>query len=59
MLQKSKILRSRDEWKSKAVQRSCEIREHRKTQKRYQTKIAELRMQIDEMKVQADESKKN
>lgn len=59
MLQKSKILRSRDEWKSKAVQRSAEIREHRKIQKRYQTKIAELKMQIDEMKEQADESKKN
>ncbi len=27
----SKLIRSRDEWKDKAVQRSYEIREHRKS----------------------------
>ena len=50
MPQMSKVLRSRDDWKCKAVQRSYEIREQRKTQKRSQEKIAELNAQIHAMK---------
>ena len=46
MLQQSKLLRSRDEWKCKAIQRSYEIREQRKTHKRSQAKIAALKAQI-------------
>jgi len=46
MLQLSKVIQSRDEWKSKATQRANENREHRKTEKRHQEKIAELKEQI-------------
>jgi len=42
----SKLLRSRDEWKEKAIQRANELREHRKTQKRHLCKIAELQAQL-------------
>ncbi len=49
MLQKSKLIRSRDEWKDKAVQRSYEIREHRKSRKRYLEQIAGLKAQVREM----------
>ena len=44
MLQISKILHSRDEWKNKAIERSAEIREFRKTQKRHLEKIAALKL---------------
>lgn len=46
MLQMSKLLPSRNQWKSKAIQRAHEIREQRKTPKRYQAKIAELQRQL-------------
>ncbi len=58
MVQRSKLLRSRDEWKSKAIKRAYEAREHRKTQKRYQEKIAELKVQLQVME-QTREDKKN
>jgi hypothetical protein len=57
VLQKSKLIRSRDEWKDKAVQRSYEIREHRKSRKRYLEKIAGLKTRVREMS-QAEEDKK-
>lgn len=43
MLQLSKILNSRDEWKNKATERAAELRELRKTQQRHLNKIAELK----------------
>jgi len=46
MLQHSKVIRSRDEWKRKAVQRAEKIREGRKTERRYQQKIAQLKAEI-------------
>jgi uncharacterized coiled-coil DUF342 family protein len=46
MLQHSKIVRSRDDWKRKAVQRAENIREARKTERRYQQKIAQLKAEI-------------
>ena len=46
MPQMSKIIQSRDEWKGKAVLRANEIREYRKSQKRYQKKISELKARI-------------
>ncbi len=49
MLQRSKVIQSRDEWKGKAVQRATEIREQRKNVKRYQEKIAELKTQFKEL----------
>lgn len=58
MLQRSKVRRSRDEWKRKAVQRADEIRERKKTEKRYQEKIAQLKAQISALE-QAAEDKKN
>lgn len=58
MPQLSKLLQSRDEWKCKAVQRGDEIRERRKSQKRYQETIAELKSQVRAME-QADADKKN
>ncbi len=58
MVQRSKLLRSRDEWKSKAIKRAYEVREHRKTQKRHQEKIAELKAQLQAME-QTKADKKN
>jgi len=43
MLQQSKLIRSRNEWKDKAVQRANEIRELKKARKRLKEKIAELK----------------
>lgn len=46
MLQPSKIIRSRDGWREKAIQRAYELREFRKTHKRQREKIAELKAEI-------------
>jgi len=59
MPQQSKIIRSRDEWKTKAVQRATEIRERRKTEKRSKEKIAELCKQIGELRLSLEDAKKN
>jgi len=58
MLQTSKILHSRDEWKNKAIERSAEIREYRKNKKRHLEKIAELKLYNREME-QLIDAKKN
>lgn len=50
MPQLSKIIRSRNEWRKKSVQRAMEIREYRKTVKRSNEKIAELNKQIAGLK---------
>ncbi|MBK1725219.1 hypothetical protein [Thiocystis violacea] len=57
MPQRSKILQSRDDWKRKAVQRADAIREHRKTQRRYQLKIAQLKADISALEQAEDEKK--
>ena len=54
----SKLIKSRDEWKSKAVLRANEIREYIKTTKRHQEKIRELKEQLAEVEP-ADSDKKN
>lgn len=59
MLQQSKLIRSRDEWKTKAVQRAAEIRERRKAEKRSKEKIAELSQQISELSLALEDAKKN
>ncbi|MBK1724769.1 hypothetical protein CKO23_21590 [Thiocystis violacea] len=46
MLQPSKILRSRDAWKRKAVQRAEALREQRKAHKRARQSIAQLKAEI-------------
>jgi len=43
MLQYSKLVNSRNEWRKKATERGTEIREFRKIQKRHREKIAELK----------------
>ena len=57
MLQYSKVIKSRDIWKQKAVQRSNEIRKYRKIKKHYQEKIAALKTQIKSMKQTAEVKK--
>jgi uncharacterized coiled-coil DUF342 family protein len=57
MLQYSKVVRSRDEWKRKAVERAEEIREHRKAQKRHQRKIAQLKADISALEQAVEEKK--
>ncbi len=51
MLQQSKLIQSREDWKNKATQRATENREYRKQTKRYQKKIAELKTQIKAINV--------
>lgn len=53
----SKIIRSRDDWKRKATERASEIRELRKTKKRYQIQIAELKAQINAIEPLHNEKK--
>ena len=57
MLQMSKIIQSRNDWKCKAIQRADEIREYRKSKKRYHEKIEELKTHIADIE-QATENKK-
>lgn len=59
MLQHSKLIISRDEWRSKAVKRAEEIRELRKTRKRLREKIVELKSQNQVAKQTPERDKKN
>lgn len=52
MLQHSKILRSREDWKAKATARGNEVREQRKTLRRYQQRIADLKAQNKQLTIQ-------
>lgn len=52
MLQHSKILRSREEWKAKATARGNGVREQRKTLHRYQQRIADLKAQNKQLAIQ-------
>ena len=56
MLQRSKLIRSRDEWRKKAVKRAEQVREFKKATRRYQSRIAELKTQIIELE---EANKKN
>ncbi len=47
MLQRSKILHSRDIWRAKAIQRGDEVRDLRKVVKRQAEKIDAINMQLD------------
>ena len=58
MLQMSKLLRSREEWKNKAVRRAEENREFRKSKKRHQERIGELKAQLASLE-QVIQDKKN
>jgi len=59
MLQQSKIIQSRDEWKRKAVQRASTIRENRKQKKQTQQKIAQLKKHILDLECVVNGGKKN
>ena len=58
MLQISKIIKSREDWKDKAIQRGCEIRESRKSRKRHLETIAELKRTNRKLMQSADDKKK-
>lgn len=57
MPQISKLIRSRDNWRDKAVSRSNENRDRRKTEKRHLKKIAELKRRVEELEQAARDSK--
>lgn len=60
MLQYSKILRGRDEWKAKAIARATENREHRKAIRHYRQQIADLKAQNKALaEEQVEHSEKN
>ena len=59
MLQTSKIIKSREDWKKKAIQRGYEIREFRKNQKRHQETIAELKRANRKLMRSVDDKKKS
>ena len=59
MPQLSKLIRSRDDWKTKAVQRANEIREYRKTIKRHQEQIAAIKSELNALQQGAEDNKKN
>jgi hypothetical protein len=55
----SKIIQSRDDWRSKAVSRATALREHRKTEKRHGIKLAALQETCAELKQLIEDTKKN
>lgn len=59
MLQMSKILRSRADWKDKATQLANELREYRKERKRHLARIAELQTQLNTLETHESEKKRN
>lgn len=59
VLQYSKVLKSRNEWKEKAIKRADENREYRKAKKRYLNTIAVLRAKNLLMEQEAEEKKNN
>lgn len=58
MLQRSKLINSRDDWRNKAIQRANELREHRKADKRLRTQIIRLKHELKELQQAADTYKK-
>ena len=59
MLQRSKIIDSRNEWKRKTIQSNYELREFRRTQKRHLKKIETLKQDVRLLNQVIKESKKN
>ena len=59
VLQYSKVLKSRNEWKDKAINRADENREHRKAKKRYLNTISVLKSKNLLMEQEADAKKNN
>ena len=59
MLQQSKLLRSRDEWKTKAVLRATENREYRKADMRHREQLIALKKENEELRLSVEDLKKN
>jgi uncharacterized protein YlxW (UPF0749 family) len=59
MPQQSKLLVSREHWKQKAMQRAEDVREFRKTKKRHQERIAELKAQLVKLEATSKDKKTN
>ena len=59
MLQTSKLIKSRNEWRQKANEKAYEARELRKTKKRHKITIEEQKQQIKILKQTIANSKKN
>lgn len=59
MLQMSKLIQSRNEWRNKANKGAEENREHRRTHKRHRETIAELKLKVKELEQKIDEDKKS
>jgi hypothetical protein len=61
MLQLSKVMKSRNEWRKKAVQKTYEAKEARKAKTYYTNTILELRNKVKELELklkQIDKHKK-
>lgn len=58
VLQQSKILRSLEEWREKAIKRADDNREHRKTEARHQKTIRELKQTIKGLQQELEDKKK-
>jgi hypothetical protein len=50
MTQLSKVLKSRDEWRSKAIRRAEELRDQRKADRRHRESIAELKSELESLR---------
>lgn len=50
MLQNSKVLSSREDWKDKATDRGEQLREARKAKKRYKEVIDKLKNDVNQLK---------
>jgi len=57
MLQLSKVIKSRDEWREKAKKTTKEIWEMRKVHKYYQNRVANLVEENKRLKVEVEELK--
>lgn len=58
MLQYSKLLNSRNEWREKATKRSVKMKEFRKEQKGYRAKIVELKQRNRKLEQLTKDKKK-
>jgi hypothetical protein len=59
MLQYSKIVVSRNEWRKKAILRATELRDANKAKKRHQKKITKLKQRNRELERLANKKKSN
>ena len=58
MLQMSKIIAGREEWKRKANERATEIRVLKKTRKRHEQKIAELKCEVQRLELMVEKKQR-